>query len=703
MELVFGLEPIIDMDVDNVTVKVTDTAILPCAIDFMGGHKVCINAILPCTIDFMGGHKVCMKAILPCTSDFIGGHKVCIKAVLPCAINFIGGHKVCIKAILSCTIDFMGGNKPCAINFMGGHKVCINAILPCAIDFIRGHNVCIKAILPCAIDFMGGHKVVWTDQWSTLLTLDDRRIIDDPRVSIVRPYKRDWNLHIWNVTYEDQGPYDCQVNSDPIHSKRVMLNVLVPSEIVDILSSRDRTVLEGSTAILVCTVTGVPTPEVSWYKLPYEGQSSARENFSDMELAWEGRTGVGGTRAGEGRTSVCGTRAWEGRTDVCGTRAAEGMTGVCGTRVAEGRTDVCGTRAAEDRTGVCGTRVAEGRTDVCGTRAAEDRTGVCGTRVAEGRTGVCGTRAAEGMTDVCGTRAVEGRTGVCGTRAREGRTDVCGTRAAENMTGVCWTRVGRAGLVLFDKGGGGQDWCLLVKDGGGQDWCLWVKDGRGQDWCLWVKDGGGLDWCFWVKDGEGRTSVCGTRTRKDRTVRPEVNMLTKHIGQYVGRDTVLYCEVVANPHGVMVDYYNGNIGTFKKTLILQIHNIQVEDFGKYVCFARNSIGQNKESMILYDYSVHDSPPTIMPETSVIEPFAKAPSKTPITQKPDDIEIPREGSGVGTDKELFLNAVTQGANRPNKPSTTLNTHKPDAIEILGQGNDNRTDGEDIYKTQINAKR
>ncbi|WAR31426.1 OBCAM-like protein [Mya arenaria] len=578
------------MDVDNVTVKVTDTAILPCAIDFMGGHKVCINAILPCTIDFMGGHKVCIKAILPCTSDFIGGHKVCIKAVLPCvidfmgghkvcinaiqpcAINFMRGHKVCINAILPCAIDFIGGHNvcikailPCAIDFMGGHKVCINAKLPCAIYFIGGHNVCIKAILPCAINlweatryvstpycrapstsweatryvstpycrapstsseatrvfsinailpcaidfmgghkvfsinailpcainlmeghkvcidaillcainfpyFMGGHKVVWTDQWSTLLTLDDRRIIDDPRVSIVRPYKRDWNLHIWNVTYEDQGPYDCQVNSDPIQSKRVMLNVLVPSEIVDILSSRDRTVLEGSTAILVCTVTGVPTPEVSWYKLPYEGQSSARE------------------------------------------------------------------------------------------------------------------------------------------------------------------------------------------------------------------------------------------------IRPEVNMLTKHIGQYVGRDTVLYCEVVANPHGVMVwkkdrrdidlmnkekytvDYYNGNIGTFKKTLILQIHNIQVEDFGKYVCFARNSIGQNKESMILYDYSVHDSPPTIMPETSVIEPFAKAPSKTPTTQKPDDIEIPREGSGVGTDKELFLNAVTQGANRPNKPSTTLNTHKPDAIEILGQGNDDRTDGE-----------
>ncbi|XP_052788716.1 opioid-binding protein/cell adhesion molecule homolog [Mya arenaria] len=400
-------------------------------------------------------------------------------------------------------------------------------------------NVTVKvtdtAILPCAIDFMGGHKVVWTDQWSTLLTLDDRRIIDDPRVSIVRPYKRDWNLHIWNVTYEDQGPYDCQVNSDPIQSKRVMLNVLVPSEIVDILSSRDRTVLEGSTAILVCTVTGVPTPEVSWYKLPYEGQSSARERLDLKPGLYRGIY-------------------------------------------------------------------------------------------------------------------------TCAYTVRQ-------------------TVIGKAGELLFIHN--------ISRFCDGTYECVAYN---------------GVD------------PAVTRRMKVFVEFRPEVNMLTKHIGQYVGRDTVLYCEVVANPHGVMVwkkdrrdidlmnkekytvDYYNGNIGTFKKTLILQIHNIQVEDFGKYVCFARNSIGQNKESMILYDYSVHDSPPTIMPETSVIEPFAKAPSKTPTTQKPDDIEIPREGSGVGTDKELFLNAVTQGANRPNKPSTTLNTHKPDAIEILGQGNDDRTDGE-----------
>ncbi|XP_052283270.1 limbic system-associated membrane protein-like isoform X2 [Dreissena polymorpha] len=127
------------------------------------------------------------------------------------------------------------------------------------------------AVLPCSVDFLGEHKVVWTDQWSTLLTLDDRRIIDDPRISIERPYTRDWNLHIRKALYGDRGQYTCQINTNPVKTKTVMLFVLVPSKIVDHLSTRDATAKEGETVTLVCNVTGVPTPEVTWYKLPNEG------------------------------------------------------------------------------------------------------------------------------------------------------------------------------------------------------------------------------------------------------------------------------------------------------------------------------------------------------------------------------------------------------------------------------------------------
>ena len=68
-------------------------------------------------------------------------------------------------------------------------------------------------------------QVVWTDAWSTLLTLDDRRIIDDPRISIERPYTRDWNLHIRKVTYADRGKYTCQINTSPVKTKTVSLMV----------------------------------------------------------------------------------------------------------------------------------------------------------------------------------------------------------------------------------------------------------------------------------------------------------------------------------------------------------------------------------------------------------------------------------------------------------------------------------------------
>ena len=53
--------------------------------------------------------------------------------------------------------------------------------------------------------------------------------------------------------------------------------VTVPSKIVNELSSRDQTVREGETVTLVCNVTGVPLPEVTWYKIPDDG-SQAKES-----------------------------------------------------------------------------------------------------------------------------------------------------------------------------------------------------------------------------------------------------------------------------------------------------------------------------------------------------------------------------------------------------------------------------------------
>ena len=51
----------------------------------------------------------------------------------------------------------------------------------------------------------------------------------------------------------------------------------VPAQIIDELSSDDQTVQEGDTVVLVCNVTGVPRPEVTWYRREATGKATERE------------------------------------------------------------------------------------------------------------------------------------------------------------------------------------------------------------------------------------------------------------------------------------------------------------------------------------------------------------------------------------------------------------------------------------------
>ncbi|KAK3096999.1 hypothetical protein FSP39_005499 [Pinctada imbricata] len=125
------------------------------------------------------------------------------------------------------------------------------------------------AVLPCSIDFLGDYKVVWTDRWSTLLTLETKRIIDDERMGVDRPYTSDWNLIIHDVKYEDRGRYTCQINTQPVKTKEVELVVLVPPKILDSSSSDVRS-REGETVTLTCNVTGVPPPTVQWFRRRFQ-------------------------------------------------------------------------------------------------------------------------------------------------------------------------------------------------------------------------------------------------------------------------------------------------------------------------------------------------------------------------------------------------------------------------------------------------
>ena len=83
----------------------------------------------------------------------------------------------------------------------------------------------------------------------------------------------------------------------------------------------------------------------------------------------------------------------------------------------------------------------------------------------------------------------------------------------------------------------------------------------------------------------------------------------------MGRETILECTVAASPHASILWRKDGKDIPFhiykystviydeenrhEKTLALNIIDIEKSDFGRYTCEASNSLGYDKETMLLY--------------------------------------------------------------------------------------------------------
>ncbi|XP_060555528.1 opioid-binding protein/cell adhesion molecule homolog [Ruditapes philippinarum] len=131
------------------------------------------------------------------------------------------------------------------------------------------------AVLPCTITALkDDHKVAWVDPRKKLLTVAEKRIITDPRISVERPFTKDWNLHIRNVRLNDSGEYLCQINTKPVKSMKILLTIHEPPSILE--HSGDQTVREGDTVALWCKVGGEPYPAVTWYRQYVHEKNSAK-------------------------------------------------------------------------------------------------------------------------------------------------------------------------------------------------------------------------------------------------------------------------------------------------------------------------------------------------------------------------------------------------------------------------------------------
>ncbi|XP_055898433.1 opioid-binding protein/cell adhesion molecule homolog isoform X1 [Biomphalaria glabrata] len=144
------------------------------------------------------------------------------------------------------------------------------------VTVIEGH----EAILPCVVNNLGRHqvKVIWQDKWKTVLTLNDRRIIDDERFKVDNPRDGHWNLHFDKVKYGDQGLFICQINTDPPLIQTVILSVIVPPRILSEPNENTLIFREGEKVTLTCNATGMPKPTVTWYR-----KSSVKGEPTDSE------------------------------------------------------------------------------------------------------------------------------------------------------------------------------------------------------------------------------------------------------------------------------------------------------------------------------------------------------------------------------------------------------------------------------------
>ncbi|XP_016840239.1 neurotrimin isoform X2 [Nasonia vitripennis] len=122
-----------------------------------------------------------------------------------------------------------------------------------------------EAMLTCTVKDLGSYKVAWLRvDTQTILTIASHVITKNHRIGVSHSEHRTWFLHIKEVKESDRGWYMCQINTDPMKSQIGYLDVVVPPDIIDDLTSTDMVVREGTNVTLRCAATGSPAPTINW-------------------------------------------------------------------------------------------------------------------------------------------------------------------------------------------------------------------------------------------------------------------------------------------------------------------------------------------------------------------------------------------------------------------------------------------------------
>ena len=130
----------------------------------------------------------------------------------------------------------------------------------------------------------------------TILTIHNSIITRNQRVSLSHREHKEWKLHISNVQEVDRGWYMCQVNTDPMRSKRGYIEVQVPPSIIDSRSTNDLVVREKEKVNLTCEARGYPEPKIIWRRedgkaimasgQKGKGRKAISFNFAKLSSSW---------------------------------------------------------------------------------------------------------------------------------------------------------------------------------------------------------------------------------------------------------------------------------------------------------------------------------------------------------------------------------------------------------------------------------
>ncbi|XP_063215990.1 lachesin-like [Bacillus rossius redtenbacheri] len=122
-----------------------------------------------------------------------------------------------------------------------------------------------EAVLSCSVTELGNYKVGWLKvEDQTILTLHNKVVTHNSRVSVSRDGDHTWRLHLRQVKEADRGCYMCQINTSVMKKQVGCVDVHVPPDIVDGETSSDVTVQEGENATMTCRAAGHPTPRILW-------------------------------------------------------------------------------------------------------------------------------------------------------------------------------------------------------------------------------------------------------------------------------------------------------------------------------------------------------------------------------------------------------------------------------------------------------